>query len=52
VDSGTDLLANHNQVWGKWGRTYPKAGHRGIPWKNLLPAWKGAWNNLGLGKLI
>jgi hypothetical protein len=51
VISGGELLKVEKELFGKWGRTYPKKHGRGFQSKRIPSDWCNAWSNLGLGKL-
>jgi hypothetical protein len=39
---GAELLAEHDRLWGKWGRTYTPADRRGIASRDLVE-WRDNW---------
>jgi hypothetical protein len=51
VVRGEELLVREKELFGKWGRDYLPVHGRGLGSKKLPIAWRGNWNNLGLGKL-
>jgi len=49
VVKGKTLLSKHQDVWGKWGRTYKPAHGRGI-YSNKLEEWRDNWTALQQGR--
>lgn len=45
VIRGENLLADESRFWGKYGRNYEPASHRGIQWRMLVP-YENNWTAL------
>ena len=51
VARGAELLRREKELFGKWGREYPKNHGRGFQSSRMPPEWINGWNAMGLGEV-